>query len=283
MWSLKLADLSYGEALALLRLQIAWGADEALDDLPRDRLASVAPPIPPPPPPPPRPMAVAQRSAQARAAAVAAAADSLERLREAVLAFDGCPLRDTASHTLFAEGDPGCGLMLIGEVPDAEEDRAGRLFAGAAGELLDRMLASIDLSRDEMLIAPLIPWRPPGDRRVSPLEMATCLPFLHRLLALARPRHLVLMGVRPARALLATESPLSRLRGRWIPPAGGPATSGLEAPALAMHHPSQLLANPAARKEGARKEGARKEAWADLLLLRVTLSQAGETNPPESR
>ena len=272
MWSLELADLSHGEALALLRLQIAWGADEALDDLARDRLASVAPS------PTPRPMAVAQGSAQARAAAVAAAADSLERLREAVLAFDGCPLRDTASHTLFAEGDPGCGLMLIGEVPDAEEDRAGRLFAGAAGELLDRMLASIDLSRDEMLIAPLIPWRPPGDRRVSPLEMATCLPFLHRLLALARPRHLVLMGVRPARALLATEAPLSRLRGRWIPPAGGPATSGLEAPALAMRHPSQLLANPAARKEG-----ARKEAWADLLLLRVTLSQAGETNPPDSR
>ncbi len=274
-----LADLSHNDALALLRLQIAWGADEALDDLPRDRLANVSASAPPcASAPMPRPIAVVQGNTQMRAVAAAAAADSIEQLREAVLAFHGCPLRDTASHTLFAEGAPGCGLMLVGEVPDAEEDRAGRLFAGAAGDLFDRMLASIDLARADLLIAPLIPWRPPGDRRVSPQEMAACLPFLHRLLALARPRHLVLMGTRPARALLATEAPLSRLRGRWILPASGPGTSGQEAPALAMRHPSQLLASPAARKE----------AWADLLLLRTTLSHAalsqpGETIPREPR
>ena len=274
-----LADLSHDDALTLLRLQIAWGADEALDDLPLDRLAGAPAAVP-------RPLASVRGSAQARAAAAAAAAGSFGQLREAVLAFDGCPLRETASHTLFAEGDAGGRLVLVGEVPDAEEDRAGRLFAGANGDLLDRMLASIDLARADMLIVPLIPWRPPGDRRVSPQEMAICMPFLHRLLALAKPRHLVLMGTRPARALLASEAPLSRLRGRWILPERGPesgagnglAAGGLEAPALAMRHPSHLLATPAARKE----------AWADLLLLRTTLSpaslsQPGETTSHESR
>ncbi len=252
-------DLSVTEALDLLRLQIDWGADEAIDETPHHRLSAE---------PPQSSQAAASRSAPPlhtiRAEQAADAADSLDRLRDAVLAFKGCALRDTASHTLFAEGDPASGLLLIGEVPDADEDRAGRVFAGPSGGLLDRMLASIGLSRRQMLIAPLIPWRPPGDRRVNPAEMAACLPFLHRLLTLVRPRHLLLMGTRPARALLETEAPLSRLRGKWLNTAGGHR-------ALAMRHPGQLLANPACRRE----------AWHDLLLLRTTLdaeaSQPGES------
>ncbi len=265
-------DLSAADALALLRLQLEWGADEALDETPHNRLAPPTPAYAAAMPasaaamPAGRPAAGGQAS---QAEAVAAAADSIDHLRTALLGFEGCPLRDTASHTLFAEGDPTSGLMLIGEVPDADEDRSGRLFAGAAGVLLDRMLASIDLTRDRLLIAPLVPWRPPGDRRVNPVEMAACLPFLRRLVVLARPKRLLLMGVRPARAMLDTESPLNRLRGRWLEA----AVPGLPArlPALAMRHPSQLLANPASRRQ----------AWHDLLLLCVTLgreaSQGGDT------
>ena len=271
-------DISVSEALELLRLQLEWGADEALDEQPQQRLAAAAAQ--------PRPLQALERPLpgapprnalpQARGAEEsAAAADSLDALRAAVAAFSGCALRDTASHTLFAQGDPAAGLVLIGEVPDADEDRAGHPFAGAPGMLLDRMLASIGLSRDRLLIAPLIPWRPPGDRKVNPAEMAACLPFLHRLLVLAQPTHLVLMGARPVRAVLLNDTPIARLRGRWLPvpmpvpvpvPVPGVAPGVLPEPArpmqaLAMRHPSHLLANPLSRRD----------AWHDLLLLRRTL------------
>ena len=290
-----LADLSVTEALALLRLQMEWGADEALDDQPHDRLAAVlagpgqaspgadGPPAvvaakPPPradpvltprprgdpaPTPPRRDDPVSRhplRGQAGQAEDIAAAAESIDLLRVAVTGFDGCSLRDTASHTLFAEGDPAADVMLIGEVPDADEDRAGRPFAGPAGALLDRMLASIGLSRADLLIAPLIPWRPPGDRKVNPVEMAACLPFLHRLVVLARPRYLVLMGVRPTRALLGAESSLTRLRGRWLPVAIPGATRPIQA--LPTRHPGHLLTNPLSRRD----------AWHDLLLLHSTLN-----------
>jgi len=197
------------------------------------------------------------------AQSAAGAAGSLEALCEAIRAFTGCALRDTAGHTLCPEGPADAGLLLIGEVPGPDEDRTGRLFAGAPGELLDRMLGSIGLDRAALLAAPLVPWRPPGDRKVSPTEMALCLPFLHRLVALCRPRRLLLLGVRPARALLG-EEPFGRLRGRWR----DAAVPGCEMPlpALAMRHPSFLLANPASRRD----------AWSDLLLLRTTL----DDDPP---
>jgi DNA polymerase len=274
-----LADLL--DALALLRLQIEWGADEALDEQPHDRLAArlPGPPLAGPTPravetismikpadtgsPAPRPAILSRPPARGQAQLaeeLAAAAGDLDALRRAVMGFTGCSLRDTASHTLFAEGDAASGLMLIGEVPDADEDRAGHCFAGPSGALLDRMLASIGLSRDRLLISPLIPWRPPGDRKVNPVELAACLPFLHRLVALIRPARLVLMGVRPTRALLASEMPLSRLRGHWMPA----AVPGLPAPvpALPMRHPGHLLTSPLSRRD----------AWHDLLLLHDTLA-----------
>lgn len=280
-----LIDLSATEALDLLRLQMEWGADEAMDEQPCDRLAASAagssplvslvekntvPPVVAAQLPtrgdqaPSHPLRGSARQAED----VAAAAASIDLLRDAVMQFDGCSLRDTASHTLFAEGDPASGVMLIGEVPDADEDRAGHPFAGPSGALLDRMLASIGLSRDRMLIVPLIPWRPPGDRKVNPVEMAACLPFLHRLVVLAQPRHVVLMGVRPIRALLGAESSLARLRGRWLPIAVPGASAPIQA--LPMRHPGHLLSNPLSRRE----------AWHDLLLLRSTLtalSQERET------
>ena len=275
-------DPNASAALALLRLQIEWGADEALDEQAHDRMAAAAPSrllepasraIPPPAAMLAAPRGRQQEARQQEAREQACSADSLAALRAATEAFTGCALRDTASHTLFAEGDPAAGLLLIGEVPDADEDRAGQVFAGASGALLDRMLASIGLSRGGMLIAPLIPWRPPGDRKPSPAEIAACLPFLHRLVTLVRPRHLILMGARPARTLLGSETPLARLRGRWaaasIPELPEPV------PALPMRHPATLLATASMRRE----------AWHDLLLLRSTLdglaSQSGDVGRNE--
>ncbi len=158
--------------LSALRLQIEWGADEALEEAPVDRLRGVRAAPPPPAPLPqgeggnaprhdtPPPLAERGRGEGAvpaptpprattaeRALAVAAAAATLDALRAAIAEFDGCALRDTASHLVFAEGDPSADLLLIGEPPGADEDRSGTPFAGLGGAYLDRMLASIGLER----------------------------------------------------------------------------------------------------------------------------------------
>ena len=191
------------DALSLLRLQIEWGADEALDPVPLDRLHPVpaapvaaarlplAPgPAPTPTPAParaagPGPGRVPASGPVAAAREAAAAATDIPSLRAVLAAFDGCGLRDTATNLVFAEGDPASGLVVVGEVPDGEEDRTGHPFAGRPGLLLDRMLDSIGLHRSRLLLTPLIPWRPPGNRPPSELELSICLPFLQRLLVLA--------------------------------------------------------------------------------------------------
>jgi len=252
--------------LAALRLQLEWGADEALEAEPIDRLRA-------PPPPqrsptlrtwegqrggtsagtPPR-GTLAEQAMQA-----AAAARSLEELRAAIAAFDGCALRNTASHLVFADGDPSSGLLLIGDPPSAEDDRSGTPFAGPAGAYLDRMLASIGLDRGRLLLSPLIPWRPPGDRPPSAVELAICLPFLFRLVALSEPRRLVLLGPLAARSLLAPAVSRRRPRGAWLDAAipGMPLTL----PALPTFSPAELMRN----------SKDRRAAWADLRLLRRTL------------
>lgn len=264
------------DALALLKLQIEWGADEALLFEPVDRLlqgpAPVrrllepvrAVPLPPArsvttPPPAEAPVPAGERGQAAAARVAANAAADLPALRAAIAAFDGCSLRDTATHLLFAEGDPASGVVIVGEVPDAEEDRAGYPFAGRPGLLLDRMLDSIGLDRGRVLLTPLIPWRPPGDSKPSEFHLSMCLPFLERLLVLAQPRHLLLMGSRPAKLLAGSTI---RANAGWQ----RPLVPGLapEARALAMRHPAYLLSHLPARRD----------AWLDLLRLRTALDEA---------
>jgi uracil-DNA glycosylase len=175
------------DAFALLGLQVEWGADEAIDPTPLDRLR----PAEPKPVPPPGPVAApepARGTAGERALAAAAKAGTLEDLRSALTSFDGCALRDTASNLVFAAGDPASTTLIIGDPPAREEDRSGQPFAGPEGQLLDQMLISIGLTRADLMLTPLIPWRPPGGRPPSPGEIAICLPFLHRLIALMKPR-----------------------------------------------------------------------------------------------
>jgi uracil-DNA glycosylase family 4 len=251
------------DALAALRLQLEWGADEALEVLPRDRTrvtaspARVASPAAPRTQPPLVPLV--QPAPVRRAQEVAAAADTVAALRAALAAFDGCALAATATNLVFADGNADAGLMLVGEGPGEEEDRTGLPFVGRSGQLLDRMLASIGLDRRHYLITNLIPWRPPGNRNPTDAEVLVCLPFLLRHIALVRPRRLVLLGALAARAVLGGSAGITRLRGRWHEA----AIPGLPAPlpALPMLHPAYLLRNL----------GAKRDAWADLRLLRRTL------------
>jgi DNA polymerase len=259
------ADIDLIEAL---RLQCEWGADEALLEAPQDRRqASSAAPVAPlaaekpaaPAAAPPRMRAPALPAAPGDAAKIAAACQDLEALRTAMASFTGCTLRDTATQLVFADGAPDARLMVIGEAPGGEEDRAGKPFVGPAGQLVDRMLASIGLDRRTTRIANVVPWRPPGNRTPTDAEIALCLPFLHRQIALIHPRGLLLLGAVAARALLAPperDSGIGRLRGTWRQV----NIDGLDAPlpALPTFHPAYLLRMPAAKAQ----------AWRDLLALR---------------
>jgi DNA polymerase len=247
------------DAFAALSLQIAWGADEALEDAPIDRTRPAAPPPRPaaarpaqaaPPPAPPRGAAIV-----ARAQAIADAAATRDALRAALAAFTDCPLAVTATNLVFADGNPDAGLVFVGEAPGAEEDLAGKPFVGASGKFLDRMLASIGLDRTQYLITNLIPWRPPGNRAPTDAEVLMCLPFLRRHLALLQPKIIVTLGALSTHALLGTDIGIRKLRGKWrtLPDTGTRL--------LPMLHPAYLLRTP----------GAKREAWQDLITLKRAL------------
>jgi DNA polymerase len=257
---------------ALLRWYVEMGADEAIGEIPVDRTRP-PPPRPAPPPVASRPAAAPERHTApplpvraaapgplvASAAAIAEAATSLAELERAVAAFEGCALRQTATNTVFADGNPAASLMLIGEAPGGEEDRLGKPFVGRSGQLLDRMLATIGIDRSTAYITNVLYWRPPGNRKPTPAEIAACLPFVLRHIALVRPAVLVLCGGTAASTLLAANEGITKLRGRWF----DLAIPGFEAPVktIATYHPSYLLRTPERKRE----------SWRDLLTIQEEL------------
>jgi len=273
-------------ARALLAWYLEAGVDEPIGREPVDRFASVRPAVPAPAvvpanagaapaggrgaparslaPPPLRPAVAGGGSPVAAARAAALAAGSLEELQRALAAFEGCALKVTATSTVFCDGVAGAPVMIVGEAPGADEDRAGRPFVGVSGQLLDRMLASIGLDRRRnVYISNVLPWRPPGNRSPSEGEIAVCLPFIQRHIELAAPRVLVLAGGIAAKSLLDRGEGITRLRGRWFDwhgPSGGAAL-----PALATYHPAYLLRSP----------GQKASAWKDLLDLKQRLDKTG--------
>ncbi len=246
--------MAAGEAITtLLAWQAEAGADEAIADAPVDRFA------------PPAPKAAA---APAGPRDTASAAPDLESLKADLAAFDEGPLKDlkeTATNFVFADGAAKAPLMFIGEAPGAEEDRQGVPFVGPAGRLLDRMLAAIDLERSEVYITNILPWRPPGNRNPTDSEIALCLPFIERHIALVEPKVVIAVGGVSAKALLNTREGIMRLRGRWfscrIP------GSDVSIPLRAILHPAYLLRQPAQKRE----------AWTDLIAIRRQLAGDGET------
>lgn len=192
----------------------------------------------------------------------AAAAQTLVELREKLLAFEGCGLKATATQLVFADGNPQAPIMILGEAPGADEDRIGRPFVGRAGQLLDKMLASIGLNRTQVYIANVVPWRPPGNRTPTPLETSACLPFTRRQIELVRPQILVFLGAASSQTLLGTKDGIMRLRGRWF----DYDLAGVgQVPAIAMLHPAYLLRQP----------GHKKFAWADLRALARKMQTLG--------
>ncbi len=272
-----------GPAVDALDWQAAMGADEATGDRPVNAYAESAAMTPPrrtatPPPAAPIPTApsVEDRTALAGDAAplapaqgaedgrrIAADCDSLDALRAALEAFDGCALKATATNLVFADGNPEARIMMVGEAPGADEDRQGLPFVGVSGRMLDRMLAHVGLDRDTVYIANVLYWRPPGNRTPTDQEVAACLPFIARQIELVAPEILVLVGGKSATTLLGERQGITRLRGRWFTY----SSPGLQCPVptLPTFHPAYLLRNPANKRL----------SWRDMIALKLKAIECG--------
>lgn len=195
---------------------------------------------------------------------LARSADTIDSLKAHVENFEGCELKQQAKSTVFADGVADADIMVIGEGPGRDEDAVGKPFVGPAGHLLDRMLASIGLSREtNTYITNVNFWRPPGNRNPSEEELNICRPFVNRHIALVKPRIIIAAGAVPVKSLIGTDDGIMKLRGRKL-------TLSLDelkepVPVFPLFHPAYLLRRPA--------EKAR--AWSDLLQILRFMEQLG--------
>jgi DNA polymerase len=184
--------------------------------------------------------------------------DTLEQLRLALDAFEGCALKGTAKQLVFADGNPQAKVMFVGEAPGRDEDIEGLPFVGRSGKLLDRMLAAIGLDRTKVYIANIIPWRPPGNRTPTPQESQICLPFIQRQIELVDPDILVCLGGPSAQTLLGIKEGITKTRGRWFTY----DTGKREIRAIPTFHPAFLLRSPLQKRL----------AWRDFLAIKKALA-----------
>lgn len=178
-----------------------------------------------------------------------------------IAACELCELHQTRNRTVPGQGHDNPAIMFVGEAPGADEDAQGVPFVGRAGKLLTRMLERLGLSRDEVFIANILKCRPPKNRTPLPAEIAVCRPYLERQIKQLKPKVIVALGGTAMRGLLGEETPISKLRGKWM--------TYQDTPLMPTFHPSYLLRN---RK-------ARWEVWNDMLEV---LKRCGYP-PPETK
>jgi len=280
--------LATDDLAALLRWYVEQGLDETIGEETVDRFALPPPvsmpasaradtavpaarpaaptPLRPPAAPTPSRAPVPLESPQMveDARALAESCGTLADLEAAVRAFEGCALKRTAKNTVFADGDPAAPVMIVGEAPGADEDRLGKPFVGASGQLMDRMMEAIGLRRDGgFYITNILFWRPPGNRTPTLAEQAMCLAFTRRHIELVRPKLLVLAGGTAVKAVLDTTEGITRLRGKWV---NYRLADGTDLPTMPTFHPAYLLRTPASKRQ----------SWQDLLAIDKKLR---ELNP----
>ena len=230
--------LEWNHAKAALGWQIDLGVTEAILDTPMNRYdapAKLDAPAAKPVAPVPKPEKPAVEDPITTATTLAKQAQSLPDLQAALDQFHLCDLRKGAKSLVFADGTPGARVMIVGEAPGRDEDIQAKPFVGRAGQLLDKMLAAIDLDRTQnVYITNILPWRPPQNRDPKPDEIAMMMPFVRRHVQLAAPDVLILMGNISCQAILGKRG-ITRLRGQW--------TSAMNKPTLPMCIPRICCAN----------------------------------------
>jgi DNA polymerase len=177
-----------------------------------------------------------------------------------------CGLCEARTQTVFARGNPFAELMFIGEGPGADEDAQGEPFVGAAGQLLDKMIAAMGYRRDDVYIANIVKCRPPNNRKPEPAEMEACMPYLREQLALVKPKVIVALGATAVAGLIGSTEGITRLRGKWK------LYKGIT-PLMPTFHPAYLLRDPSKKRD----------AWTDLQEVMKHLGKLPQRADPRDR
>ncbi len=262
-----------------LSWQLAMGVDEAMADTPPDRrlAPAVVPPV----------MGFSEHTSVSRQMDIERPvvsplklftpasipsfvpgevhAKTLDELRVELQAFEGCALKKTSKNLVFADGNAAASIMMIGEAPGEDEDRQGLPFVGVSGKLLDRMLGCIGLNRTNTYISNIVPWRPPGNRNPTDSEVAVCLPFTEKHIAIVKPKFLILLGAVAVKSLLKTKDGITKIRGKVFTYTYTGIESGqsVSIPCFPMFHPAYLL----------RQASQKRLAWNDLLHFKKAIEQ----------
>lgn len=201
---------------------------------------------------------------------------AIERASAIVAQCRKCGIGATRCNAVYGEGDPCARLMLVGEGPGETEDRLGRPFVGRAGELLERMLLSIDLAREDVFICNTVKCRPTFDngqrlanRAPTPDEMRNCRPYLDEQIEIVRPAVILALGAPAAKSFMGERFSITKQRGQWF---DGP--NGI--PVIATFHPAYIL-----RQTGGAMTEVKRLVWTDLKQVRDRLKAAPDAAPPE--
>ena len=184
-------------------------------------------------------------------------AENLSKLRENINEIKNCKLKENASNLVFSDGNPNSKIMIIGEGPGANEDKEGFPFVGRAGQLLDKMLHAINLSRENVYITNVVNYRPPENRKPTEKEVERYLPYLKKHIEIIRPKIILLLGSTAMNAIIKDTDVISKMRGKWYEI----EINKLKVYSIVSFHPAYLLRQP----------DQKKLSWIDLKMIRDKL------------
>ncbi len=184
---------------------------------------------------------------------------NLQKLREKIYEIKNCKLKENASNLVFSDGNPNAKVMIIGEGPGANEDKEGFPFVGRAGQLLDKMLNAINLSRKNVYITNVVNYRPPENRKPSEKEVQRYLPYLKKHIEIIKPKIILLLGSTAMNAILQNADVISKMRGKW----NEIEINRIKIFSLVSFHPAYLLRQPEQKKF----------SWIDLKMIREKLKK----------
>ena len=184
---------------------------------------------------------------------------TLEQLKDRVEKFDGCEIKKAASNTVFGDGSHKAEVMFIGEAPGANEDKEGIPFCGQSGKLLNNIIKALGFSREDVYITNTVFWRPPGNRRPTPTEIAQCKPFVEKHIALINPKIIILVGSTAVESLLESKVSMHELREGFYDYTNPYLETTIKT--AVIFHPSYLL----------RQQTKKKLMWYDVLRIKAIL------------
>jgi DNA polymerase len=183
----------------------------------------------------------------------------LQELKDSINKIKNCELKENSTNIVFSDGNPNAKIMIIGEAPGVNEDLEGVPFIGRAGELLDKMLLSINLDRDNVYISNIINFRPPENRNPTEDEITRYLPYLIKHIEIISPQILILLGSTALNTIIGKEEAISDVRGKWINKKIGNCNTAV----IVSFHPSFLMRQPSQKKL----------SWLDLKMIRKKIAE----------